>query len=157
MRVFAKDGSYPTLVHCAHGKDRTGVIIMLLLLVCDTPHEAIVQDYVQVWLGTPQHAEVACARRVKLLHLHLHLHHAALLSAIAERQMAFVRPASLSCLPVVGKPLSLCLLCLQSEVQLRKYRESLGLADITGATGAIIPLNEVSTHTWTVHDDAYMM
>lgn len=48
MRVFAKDSSYPTLVHCAHGKDRTGVIIMLLLLVCDAPHEAIVQDYVQV-------------------------------------------------------------------------------------------------------------
>jgi len=48
MRVFAKDSSFPTLVHCAHGKDRTGVIIMLLLMICDTPHEAIVQDYVQV-------------------------------------------------------------------------------------------------------------
>lgn len=48
MRVFAKEGSFPTLVHCAHGKDRTGVIIMLLLLICDAPHEAIVQDYVQV-------------------------------------------------------------------------------------------------------------
>jgi protein tyrosine/serine phosphatase len=48
MRVFAKDSSVPTLVHCAHGKDRTGVIIMLLLLVCDAPHEAIVADYVQV-------------------------------------------------------------------------------------------------------------
>lgn len=32
---------------------------------------------------------------------------------------------------------------MQSEIQLRKYRESLGLADPTGATGAVIPLNEV--------------
>lgn len=48
LRVFAKDSSLPSLVHCAHGKDRTGVIIMLLLLICDTPHEAIVADYVQV-------------------------------------------------------------------------------------------------------------
>lgn len=48
LRVFAKESSLPSLVHCAHGKDRTGVVIMLLLLICDTPHEAIVQDYVQV-------------------------------------------------------------------------------------------------------------
>jgi protein tyrosine/serine phosphatase len=48
MRIFAREKSLPALVHCAHGKDRTGVVIMLLLLVCDVPHEAIVQDYVQV-------------------------------------------------------------------------------------------------------------
>lgn len=77
MRVFAKDGNLPALVHCAHGKDRTGVVIMLLLMVCGVPHESIVQDYVQ------------------------------------------------------------------SEVELRKYRESLGLPDPSGATGAVIPLTEV--------------
>lgn len=48
MRVFAKHRTLPALVHCAHGKDRTGVVIMLLLMACDVPHEAIVQDYVQV-------------------------------------------------------------------------------------------------------------
>jgi hypothetical protein len=32
---------------------------------------------------------------------------------------------------------------LQSEVELRRYRESLGLPDVTGATGAVIPLNDV--------------
>lgn len=48
LRVFAKESSMPSLIHCAHGKDRTGVVIMLLLLICDTPHEAIVQDYIQV-------------------------------------------------------------------------------------------------------------
>ncbi|WIA28498.1 hypothetical protein OEZ86_011041 [Tetradesmus obliquus] len=77
MRIFAKERALPALVHCAHGKDRTGVVIMLLLLLCDVPHEAIVQDYVQ------------------------------------------------------------------SEIELRRYRESLGLPDPTGATGAIIPLNDV--------------
>lgn len=48
MRVFAKTNHLPALVHCAHGKDRTGVVIMLLLMACGVPHEAIVQDYVQV-------------------------------------------------------------------------------------------------------------
>lgn len=52
MRVFAKSRSLPALVHCAHGKDRTGVVIMLLLLLCDVPHDAIVQDYVQVRQST---------------------------------------------------------------------------------------------------------
>eukprot|EP00775_Hariotina_reticulata_P007008 gene7008-7222_t len=32
---------------------------------------------------------------------------------------------------------------VQSEIQLRQYREGLGLPDPTGATGAVIPLNEV--------------
>jgi hypothetical protein len=77
MRVFAKTNHLPALVHCAHGKDRTGVVIMLLLMVCGVPHEAIVQDYVQ------------------------------------------------------------------SEVELRRYRESLGLPDPSGATGAVIPLTDV--------------
>ena len=29
------------------GKDRTGLIVMLLLLVCDAPQESIVLDFVQ--------------------------------------------------------------------------------------------------------------
>lgn len=48
MRVFAKSDDLPALVHCAHGKDRTGVVIMLLLMLAGVPHESIVQDYVQV-------------------------------------------------------------------------------------------------------------
>jgi hypothetical protein len=48
LRVFARERNLPALVHCAHGKDRTGVVIMLLLMVCGVPHEAIVGDYVQV-------------------------------------------------------------------------------------------------------------
>ena len=35
LRTFVEEGNYPILVHCIHGKDRTGLIIMLLLMLCD--------------------------------------------------------------------------------------------------------------------------
>lgn len=38
-------GDVPLLVHCAAGKDRTGIAIALLLAVLDVPHEIIVEDY----------------------------------------------------------------------------------------------------------------
>jgi protein-tyrosine phosphatase len=38
-------GDVPMLVHCAAGKDRTGIAIALLLAVLDVPHETIVDDY----------------------------------------------------------------------------------------------------------------
>lgn len=46
LRPFVELENYPILVHCIHGKDRTGIIIMLLLLLCDVEPEAIVDDYV---------------------------------------------------------------------------------------------------------------
>ncbi|HQV69535.1 MAG TPA: tyrosine-protein phosphatase [Thermoflexales bacterium] len=39
------DGALPALVHCAAGKDRTGIVIMLALALCDVPDEAIAHDY----------------------------------------------------------------------------------------------------------------
>jgi protein-tyrosine phosphatase len=38
-------GDVPILVHCAAGKDRTGIAIALLLAALDVPHETIVEDY----------------------------------------------------------------------------------------------------------------
>ncbi|ORY71998.1 tyrosine/serine protein phosphatase [Pseudomassariella vexata] len=37
--------SVPLLVHCTHGKDRTGIIICLVLMVLHVPEEAIAHDY----------------------------------------------------------------------------------------------------------------
>jgi protein-tyrosine phosphatase len=38
-------GGVPIVVHCAAGKDRTGIAIALLLAALDVPHETIVADY----------------------------------------------------------------------------------------------------------------
>jgi protein-tyrosine phosphatase len=45
--VFSRiaEGDVPILVHCAAGKDRTGIAIALLLATLDVPHETIVEDY----------------------------------------------------------------------------------------------------------------
>jgi len=38
-------GDVPVLVHCAAGKDRTGIAIAMLLVVLDVPLETIIEDY----------------------------------------------------------------------------------------------------------------
>jgi protein-tyrosine phosphatase len=45
--IFSRiaQGEVPILVHCAAGKDRTGIAIALLLTVLDVPHETIIADY----------------------------------------------------------------------------------------------------------------
>ena len=39
LRVFTVPENFPVLVHCIHGKDRTGLIIMLIMLLCSIPAE----------------------------------------------------------------------------------------------------------------------
>ena len=34
LRVLTKAENFPILVHCVHGKDRTGLFIMLVMLLC---------------------------------------------------------------------------------------------------------------------------
>lgn len=34
LRVFVDSDNYPVLVHCIHGKDRTGLIVMIIMLLC---------------------------------------------------------------------------------------------------------------------------
>ena len=43
--VLAEPTTYPVLVHCTQGKDRTGLTILLLLLLLDVPADAIRADY----------------------------------------------------------------------------------------------------------------
>ena len=38
-------GEVPALIHCTAGKDRTGVLVALLLTLAGVPHDAIVADY----------------------------------------------------------------------------------------------------------------
>lgn len=46
--LLAEDDTYPTVIHCTQGKDRTGlIVIMLLLLAGVVPLDAISRDYVK--------------------------------------------------------------------------------------------------------------
>ncbi|KAF2440877.1 hypothetical protein P171DRAFT_393697 [Karstenula rhodostoma CBS 690.94] len=43
--VLAKEENWPVLVHCTQGKDRTGLIVMLLLFLLEVDVAAIEKDY----------------------------------------------------------------------------------------------------------------
>ena len=43
--VLANGDNYPILVHCTQGKDRTGLVIVLLLLLLKVPMDCIILDY----------------------------------------------------------------------------------------------------------------
>ncbi|KAL6716345.1 hypothetical protein ACLMJK_005911 [Lecanora helva] len=43
--ILAGSANYPILLHCTQGKDRTGIVVMLLLLLLDTPMPVISADY----------------------------------------------------------------------------------------------------------------
>jgi protein tyrosine/serine phosphatase len=45
LRALARAGQGTSVVHCAAGKDRTGVVVALALAVAGVPHEEIVADY----------------------------------------------------------------------------------------------------------------
>ncbi|KAK7055220.1 tyrosine serine protein [Favolaschia claudopus] len=45
LEIYTSFKSYPLLIHCTQGKDRAGLIIMLLLFICKIPLEHIKADY----------------------------------------------------------------------------------------------------------------
>jgi protein-tyrosine phosphatase len=45
VRELCDPGAYPALVHCSAGKDRTGIVIALVLAVLGVPDELIAADY----------------------------------------------------------------------------------------------------------------
>ncbi|RVX72353.1 hypothetical protein B0A52_04558 [Exophiala mesophila] len=47
MNIVANQDSWPVLIHCTQGKDRTGITILLLLLLCGIDIKAISHDYLQ--------------------------------------------------------------------------------------------------------------
>ena len=70
LRAFAGAAAGPVVVHCAAGKDRTGITVALLLSLAGVPRDVVVADYA--------HSEVA-------------LGYAALLEILDEEHRALVR------------------------------------------------------------------
>ncbi|KAI0852238.1 protein-tyrosine phosphatase-like protein [Daldinia vernicosa] len=68
LRTFISPSSLPLLVHCALGKDRTGLIIALTLMILGVPSAAIMRDYQlsREGLAINEEARLKEARRVGL-------------------------------------------------------------------------------------------
>lgn len=45
--LLAKPSTYPALVHCTQGKDRTGLVSLLVSLLCGASEEAVTRDYMR--------------------------------------------------------------------------------------------------------------
>ena len=45
LECFLEPGILPILIHCTQGKDRTGIIIILVLMILRVPAEGIDYDY----------------------------------------------------------------------------------------------------------------
>eukprot|EP00053_Salpingoeca_punica_P006976 m.64709 g.64709 ORF g.64709 m.64709 type:complete len:723 (+) comp13942_c0_seq1:269-2437(+) len=47
LKIVADRRNHPIMIHCSHGKDRTGLVVSLVLATVGTSHEAIREDYCQ--------------------------------------------------------------------------------------------------------------
>ncbi|RTL66246.1 MAG: tyrosine-protein phosphatase [Pseudonocardiaceae bacterium] len=54
VRIVAAMAGRPVLLHCAAGKDRTGLVVALLLRLLGVDDEDIVADYLRSGLNTPR-------------------------------------------------------------------------------------------------------
>lgn len=52
LRIMASDGSAPLVIHCASGKDRTGLLAALVLSLLGVPDDDIAADYALTGLAT---------------------------------------------------------------------------------------------------------
>ncbi|KAJ1857376.1 hypothetical protein LPJ76_001754 [Coemansia sp. RSA 638] len=62
LRIFADPCAYPILFHCQHGKDRTGIVAMLLLAILGVDDRIIAEDY-----ALSEKCLVPVRRRMELL------------------------------------------------------------------------------------------
>jgi hypothetical protein len=63
VRRLAAEDAGPTLVHCAAGKDRTGVLVAMVLDAVGVERDAVIEDYVL----SAQQVEAIFRRRVEVL------------------------------------------------------------------------------------------
>jgi protein-tyrosine phosphatase len=47
VNVLTDERSYPVVVHCNQGKDRTGIIILLILVLCGIDLKTVTADYIK--------------------------------------------------------------------------------------------------------------
>jgi protein-tyrosine phosphatase len=61
ITLLSKPTNYPVLVHCTQGKDRTGLVVLLVSLLCGASEEAVARDYARsdVELEPEREARVA--------------------------------------------------------------------------------------------------
>lgn len=53
LALLAEDGALPAVVHCTAGKDRTGVLVALLLDLLGVDREAVIADYAETTANMP--------------------------------------------------------------------------------------------------------
>jgi len=54
LHILANPSNYPVLVHCTHGKDRTGIIVALALAAVGVDEDHIIADYAKSTEGLRQ-------------------------------------------------------------------------------------------------------
>jgi protein-tyrosine phosphatase len=47
FNILAHERSYPVIIHCTQGKDRTGIVVLLILVLCGVDLETVTADYVR--------------------------------------------------------------------------------------------------------------
>ncbi|KAH9910015.1 tyrosine/serine protein phosphatase [Xylariomycetidae sp. FL2044] len=59
LRIFItpSSSSLPVLLHCTQGKDRTGLLVALILMILDVPAEAVKHDYMLSQAGLAAESE----------------------------------------------------------------------------------------------------
>ena len=60
VRFMCREGSLPMLIHCAHGKDRTGILVAVVLGLLDVDNEEIVRDYADSQVS--KYVKVSCGK-----------------------------------------------------------------------------------------------
>ena len=56
LRLIIEGGNVPVLIHCAHGKDRTGLIVAVILGCLEVDDETIAQDYAKSHVSAHSHS-----------------------------------------------------------------------------------------------------